>query len=86
MSAHKQNPDTSADEPRAPGEVEAEIAERREELGRTVAALRSRLDLPAQQAKKRLQRVASPEGLAVAGLALGFLTGVALMFSSRRRH
>ena len=81
MSAHKSNPDLSADDPRTP----EEIAARREELGRTVAALRSRLDSPAQQAKKRLRSVASPQGRAVAGLALGFLAGVALIFSSRRR-
>ena len=86
MSAHKQNPDTSADEPNTPKEIEAEIAEHREELGRTVAALRSRLDSPAQQAKKRLQRVASPQGLAAVGLGLGFLTGVILIFSSKRRR
>jgi len=85
MSAHKSNPDLSADDPRTPEEIEAEIAARREELGRTVAALRSRLDSPAQQAKKRLRSVASPQGRAVAGLALGFLAGVALIFSSRRR-
>lgn len=86
MNAHRYEPNADNEEPSTPEEIEAEIAEHREELGRTVAALRGRLDSPAKQAKKRLRRAASPEGIAAVVLALGFVSGLVLISSSRRRR
>lgn len=69
-----------------PDDIETEIARHREELGRTVAALSDRLNVPrrAHRAIERLQRLQDSGGMIPLALAGALAIGAVLILRGKR--
>lgn len=69
-----------------PDDIEAEIAQHREELGRTVAALSDRLNVPrrAHRAMEGFERFKNSGGMVPLALACAFAIGMVLILRGKR--